>query len=87
MNLFYQMASNTSLKDKPSQSNFPFGGVHGLGVLLRKEIFNFVSIIKQTKSETVFWLKISEKAFGFPFIPGAVYIPPENSKYFNDSYV
>ena len=33
-------------KDKPSQSNFPFGGVHGLGVLLRKEIFNFVSIIK-----------------------------------------
>ena len=38
-----------------------------------------------TKSETVFWLKIGEKAFGFPFILGAVYIPPENSKYFNES--
>ena len=44
-----------------------------------------MSIIKQAKSETVFWLKISEKAFGFPFMLGAVYIPPENSKYFNES--
>ena len=42
-------------------------------------------VLKSVKSQTVLWLNINEKAFGFPFIMGAVYIPPEPSKYYDES--
>ena len=56
-----------------------YGGIHGIGVLISDKIFNFVSVLSNVKSETVLWLKISEKAFGYSFILGAVYVPPEHS--------
>ena len=62
-------------KSKSNGSKFPLGGIHGIGVLVRDKIFEFVSVLKNGISETVLWLEISKKAFGFSFILGAVYIP------------
>ena len=72
-------------KEKNSSRKVPHGGIHGLGVLVRTNIICHISVIKNLTSESILLLNISEKAFGYPFLLGAVYIPPENSKYNDDS--
>ena len=72
-------------KEKSDKDKFPFGGIHGIGVLVRDRISDCISVLKNGKSETILWLHITKKAFGFSFILGVVYIPPENSKYYDIS--
>ena len=74
-----------SIKEKNKSSKVPHVGIHGLGVLVKSQIGKQISIATNVTSESVLWLNISENAFGYPFFLGAVYIPPENSKYYDDS--
>ena len=72
-------------KERNKSSKVPHGGIHGLGVLVKSHISKHISIAANVTSESVLWLNISENAFGYPFLLGAAYIPPENSKYYDDS--
>ena len=60
-----------------------FGGTHGICILIKPNLFKYVTELKG-KSDSVLWLKIDEKAFGFEFIIGAVYIACDGSKFFNE---
>ena len=67
-----------------SQANPPLGGIHGLCVLVSKKIDDYCEMLADCTSNSVLWLKFSNKAYGKPFILGAVYIPHEGSKYYSN---
>jgi hypothetical protein len=56
-----------------------FGGIHGLGILVKKEYSEFVTVVEGTVSKCVLWLHLNSEAFGTDIIIGGVYIPGENS--------
>jgi len=59
------------------------GGVHGMVMLISKKYEGQYEVISNSKSESVLWVKFSQNVTGFTFIIGAVYVPPENSKYYS----
>ena len=62
--------------------NHKFGGIHGLCIYLREELYDTAEIMtNDTKSESVLWCKINSKVSKTSFFIGAVYIPHEASKY------
>ena len=65
----------------PRCKNYRYGGFLGISILLRNDIFDHTSIIKDTKSESILWLKINKELLGIEFALGAIYLPHEGSKY------
>ena len=57
----------------------------GIGVYVRKSISRFV-VALENKSEYILWLKFDKHFLHIPedLIFGAIYIPPENSRFFNN---
>ena len=70
----------------PIQSEkYKFGGVHGLCIYVRDDIFDEVQVLNDhTVTDCVLWVKLSIKSSKFSIYLGAVYIPHENSKYFTN---
>ena len=60
-----------------------YGGVHGLCVFIKNGHANSVCILENTTCDSVFWLKIDSQLYGEPFILGSVYLPHENSPFFD----
>ena len=62
--------------------NHKFGGVHGICIYIRNELFDDIEMkCDQTVSDCVLWCIVSNRILGFKFIMGIVYIPHEASKY------
>ena len=57
------------------------GGVHGLAMIIKKNIAEHAQLLADVQSPYVLWVKFSEKVFGFECILGSAYLPGENSKY------
>ena len=57
------------------------GGVHGLAMIIKKNIAEHAQLLADVQSPYVLWVKFSEKAFGFECILGSAYLPGEDSKY------
>ena len=47
----------------PKSGSNKYGGFLGINVLLRKDIFDNTSVIENTKSQSILWLKIEKKSF------------------------
>ena len=56
------------------------GGIHGISILVSKTTKCNIVEIENTDSTCVLWLYLEQ----FSLILGAIYIPPNNSKYYND---
>ena len=63
-----------------------YGGIHGIGVYVKQELSNLITPISDSSlsSDCVLWLHVHEKLLGFNFIVGAVYIPHEQSRYYDN---
>ena len=57
------------------EQKFKYGGVHGLCILVKSNIFPLTTKIDDTSSDSVLWIKIDKSVTGFEFILAAVYIP------------
>ena len=68
----------------PKSGSNKYGGFLGINVLLRKDIFDNATVIENTKSQSILWLKIEKKVFGVEFIIGAMYLPYEGSKFYSN---
>ena len=47
------------MRKKESRPNHKFGGIHGLGILIRDEYYKHVTVIDKMVSESIHWLKNS----------------------------
>jgi len=56
-----------------------YGGIHGLGILIRTCYAEHCHIIDTCISTSTLWLHVNENVLGFSFILAAVYIPHESS--------
>lgn len=61
-----------------------FGGIHGICIYVRSELFDFVSEPCDVFSDCVLWLVVDCPARNMKFILGSVYIPHENSVFHED---
>ena len=69
-----------------SNSNLPFGGVHGIAMLIRDCLFDQCTLINKTSSDCVLWVKLKNQIIlGFELLIGAVYIPCDNSEYHSNT--
>ena len=59
------------IKEK-SLASHKFGGVHGLGMLVKNSLINHAKVINETQSPYALWVKFSKEAFGIPCIVGSV---------------
>lgn len=62
-------------------------GIHGIGVCIKDQYSKFVSVINDAKhdnfcSNNVLWLLVEKEMLGFKFIIGAIYMPHEQSVYY-----
>ena len=73
-------------KENNLQSSSRLGGHHGLCIIFKHWLRNYVEQLDVNvfKSESVLWVKVNKGAYGFDFIIGAIYMPHENSKYYDD---
>ena len=69
----------------PKLGNNRYGGFLGISVLARRDIFEYISVINNTKSQSILWIKLDKNVFGHEFIVGAMYLPHEGSKYHSDA--
>ena len=69
-----------------SNKGYKLGGIHGLYVLVKNELFKFTEVIENTESECVLWLKISKDVIGVEFILGEVYIASEGSVFHDKEF-
>ena len=67
-----------------SKRNHKFGGIHGLCVLVRRNIAQHVKIWSHGSSECVLWLLIDKSVVGVELVLGAVYIPHEGSIHYEE---
>ena len=65
----------------PQQGNNRYGGFLGINILVRRDIYEHIEIINDTKSQSILWIKLDKNVFGVDFIIGAMYLPHEGSKY------
>jgi hypothetical protein len=56
-----------------------FGGVHGLAILVKNSISDYVTVLEETTSNCVLWLHIKQEVCGREVIISGVYIPGECS--------
>ncbi len=66
------------------QVNHKYGGIHGLCIFVKNDIYEYVSVLPDTTSESILWLKFTEGAFGTACIIGSVYTAHEGSDYYVD---
>lgn len=57
------------------------GGIHGICILIQKNVSSHTSRILGTTSESIMWIHFDSFCLGFEFILGAVYLPCEGSVY------
>ena len=73
----------TKKKPKTTSSNYHYGGIHGICVLINNRFDSKnCNIIEHTVSECILWVRL--KIESFEFILGAVYIPCVSSPFFYD---
>ena len=58
-----------------------YGGIHGICIMVKKKLVDFVSVVRETSDENVLWIKIDKGAFGLECILGAIYLPHEGSRF------
>ena len=58
-----------------------YGGFLGISILLKNDIFEHSTVLNDTKSQSILWLKVNKDVLGVDFIIGAMYLPHEGSKY------
>ena len=61
-----------------------FGGVHGLCILVKKNIAKHCTIISDTISDSTLWLLIDKHVLSFSFVIGGVYMPNESSIHYHN---
>jgi hypothetical protein len=52
-----------------------YGGIHGICIMVKKNLVDFVSVVRETSDENVLWIKIDKGAFGLECILDAIYLP------------
>ena len=62
-------------------SSHPYGGVHGICILVSDTIMQNVDIVAGTCSTNILWIRVKNIA---DIVLGAVYLPCETSKHFSD---
>ena len=73
-------------KESPS-GKARLGGTHGLGLLVSDKVRRFVGVVDpRIDSPHVLFIKVSEEAFGIPFLLGSVYIPCESSIHYDNGW-
>ena len=58
-----------------------YGGIHGLCMLVKNEFKDHATLLKETQSPYVLWVKFNKETFGIACIIGSVYLPGENSRH------
>ena len=58
-----------------------YGGIHGLCMLVKNEFKDHTTLLKETQSPHVLWVKFNKGAFGIACIIGSVYLPGANSEH------
>ena len=53
----------------------------GIATLIRDDIFEHCTEIKQSNAECIQWIKINKKLLGYNLVIGNLYIPPVGTKY------
>ena len=61
-----------------------YGGIHGIGLLVKKKYYHEIAIINNGLSENVLWIKLNKSILGFETVLGIIYIQHEGSPYHHD---
>ena len=61
-----------------------FGGIHGISLFIRNNIFDNIEICPGTLSDCTLWVKLVVGHTNLQFFLGVVYIPHENSVYYSN---
>ena len=62
-----------------------YGGFLGINILVKNDIFDHISVVTNTKSQSILWIKLDKCVYGHECIIGAMYLPHEGSKYHSDA--
>jgi len=71
-------------QNKNNVQSHALGGTHGLCVLIKENVYKYVTVLSELCSDSVLWIRIKKEAFGCEFILGSVYIPHEGSPHHNN---
>ena len=71
----------TAIPLEKKTKQFPYGGVHGVCVLIKSIYCKYVLPVLGMRSAFVQWVLIKKEAFGQGFIIGGAYFPHEGSRY------
>ena len=83
--LYDSMLKDYKVIPLPKKNNtYKLGGVHGLCILVKPELYDKCKVIEDTNSECTLWIIVKCEVLGFTFVVGAVYLPCETSTFHQD---